>query len=218
MISLQDCIKYIGLAAIIYFLIKAFADNLLSNKQIGILVLCIIIIVIFIVNQQLSCTKIEKFDSNNNSAQLVSNNENNITRQDMDDEDTNDDDMDNLKDILGVDDQKYQNIIQKENDAMNKIRSNHQYEMVYTNTHPFNTIPLGSQIYGYTYLPPENWYRAYERPPVCITNKQNNVYPAPNASISGLMEFDSDNNLSNINTNYVNKVLNRNDHNNNQIN
>jgi hypothetical protein len=76
--------------------------------------------------------------------------------------------------------------------AKQRIRDNYKYEMKYTKTNPFNTIPLGSQIYSWTYLPPENWFRGYEQPPVCITNDRCQVAPnQPNENVPYLMEFDT---------------------------
>jgi len=84
---------------------------------------------------------------------------------------------------------------------MEKIQSMHKNDMANTNTHPFNTIPLGSQLYGYTYLPPENWFRAYEKPPICTTDKKCRIMPMSDASITGLMEFDTINNVKKPTTN-----------------
>ena len=55
MISISDTIKYIGIAAIVYFLIKAFARDSLSNLQILVLVVLIMILVIFISCQNVNC-------------------------------------------------------------------------------------------------------------------------------------------------------------------
>jgi hypothetical protein len=113
---------------------------------------------------------------------------------------------------MGIDKQTYEKLIENEKKAMNKIREKQRDEMVYTNTHPFNTIPLGTQLYGYTYLPPENWFRAYERPPVCVTDKQCPVCPIAESNTSGLMEFDTTNNVlgpDGINLRYVKSKLNR---------
>jgi len=96
---------------------------------------------------------------------------------------------------------------------MNKIQATHKDDMVYTTTHPFNTVPLGTQLYGYTYLPPENWFRAYERPPVCISKKSCPVCPVADPSTAGLLEFDSNNNTMGamgIDYRYTKKVLNKN--------
>ena len=55
MFTLQGVIKYIALAAIIYFLIKAFAADKLKEKYIILLVLLIMIIVIFITGNKFTC-------------------------------------------------------------------------------------------------------------------------------------------------------------------
>ena len=62
--------------------------------------------------------------------------------------------------------------------------------MVNTTTNPLNTVPLGTQLYGYTYMPPENWFRAYEQPPVCITDNNTTVNPVTDPSINCLLEYE----------------------------
>ena len=222
MISIQDGIKYIGLAAIIYFLVKAFAANKLTNQQIALLVLCIMVIVIFIASQQFVCSnknRIEGYQVTNTPvtdsvyAGPDSTDETLDTPNEFPNTQCPDDDMEDMKDIMHIDKKIYDQLTANEQKAIDAIRAKYSNEMVYTQTHPFNTIPLGTQLYGYTYLPPENWFRAYERPPVCITDKQCEVCPVAGASTSGLMEFDTTNNLSGpagIDVRYVKHVLNKN--------
>ncbi|XWV26499.1 hypothetical protein QJ857_gp0570 [Tupanvirus soda lake] len=221
MFTLQDGIKYIGLAAIVYFLLKAFANNILTNCQIIILVLCIMLFVIFIASQNFNCPnkyKVERFDMTNGITNSVYDGplNHNIDDDDTADEynnmDHSDDDINDFKDIMGIDKQRYEQIKNTEKNAMDRIRSNHKNEMIHTTTHPFNTVPLGTQLYGYTYLPPENWFRAYERPPVCISEKICAVCPVADPSTAGLLEFDSNNNIMGpmgINHRYSKKVLNK---------
>lgn len=202
MISIQDIIKYVALALIIYFLTKAFANNLLTNTQIIILVIIIMIVIIFLMNMKTNCpTYINKehFESSETDNQSVNS--------------SVDPNFTDLQNVVGVDKQTYQNLIDQEQDAMNRIRAGYQNEMIYTNTNPLNTVPLGSQLYGYTFLPPANWFRAYEKPPACITDKRSVVHPSVDPSTAGLLEFDTYNNIrapQGINLDYVRNVLNDN--------
>lgn len=222
MFTLQDAIKYIGLAAIIYFLIKAFAANKLPDKYIIVLVILIMAIVIFIVNQQTKCPRktVEGYQITPPSIvpSIYPGPDNKDPVLDKPDEwvvkDYTNEDIENLKDIMGINKETYEKLKENEQRAVDKITAGYKNEMVYTTTHPFNTIPLGTQIYGYTYLPPENWFRAYERPPVCISDKRCSVCPIADASVSGLMEFDASNNVlgaTGIDLRYAKRVLNRNE-------
>lgn len=214
MITLQDGIKYIGLAAIIYFLIKAFAANILSDKHILILVILIMAVVIFIANQKVGCDRriegfqqqIDGITKQPDTPQGASNSSNDWNKQNY-----NSQDFEDIKNLMNLDIGTYNRLNEQEKQAINKIKSKYRDDMVYTQTNPLNTVPLGSQLYGYTYMPPENWFRAYERPPVCITDKKCQVCPVADASIAGLLEFDSNTNTlgtMNINTDYINRVLN----------
>jgi hypothetical protein len=193
MFTLQDGIKYIGIAAIVYFLLKAFAHNKLTNTQTIILVVCIMALVIFVACQNFNCPKKiipEGFESNN----LMVANSTNINMEDGAFNETiehTDDDINDFKNIVGIDNKRYNVIKTNEKNKIDQIRNSYKNDMVYTTTHPFNTVPLGSQLYGYTYLPPENWFRAYERPPICITDKKSTVGPVADPSIAGLLEFDT---------------------------
>lgn len=205
MITVIDGVKYVGLAAIIYFLIKSFANNQLSNLQILMIVIFIMILVIFIVGQNTECSQKsrERFEITPNNPE---------TNNQLPEIDYNQNEV--LRDIdeLGLDKNRYERILADEKEAMDKIKSGYKNEMVYTQSHPFNTVPLGSQLYGYTFLPPENWFRAYDKPPVCITDKKCTVCPMNEPSTAGLLEFDSTNNIMGpmgIDTNYIQKVLNK---------
>lgn len=160
-----DTIKYIGLAIFIFFLLKAMAGEILSNCQILIIVLCIMILVLIIVAQTLDCArqkkhKLEKFT---NDVDEVSSN--NIIPTTFDDDVNNASESDTIpttfNDNIDTKD-KLKMLISRENEAKSRIRKGYSGEMKYTRSHPFNTMPLGSQIYGYSYLPPENWFRPYE--------------------------------------------------------
>src|SRR3984885_7667505 len=193
MISLQEIIKYVGLIAIIYFLVKAFSEDKLSTNQVLLLSLLILIVAAFVLYKSKNeCIKIQPIPLNGPNI---------------------DKDIRDFKDIMTIDKKTYAALIAEEQRAEDRIKNNYRDEMVYTSTHPFNTIPLGTQLYGYTYLPPENWFRAYERPPVCVTDKRCPVCPvAEGGKTSGLMEFDTSNNVvgpDGINLRYVKKILNK---------
>lgn len=217
MISFRDGIKYVGFGGVLYFLIKSIAKDNIDNKQLISLVVGIVIITIFLM--QSKCKKVEGFqvtdppivdsiypgppNRETRSAPLLP------MKQTIQ---YTDEDIRDFKDIAGIDKQTYEKLIENEQRAMNKIRMGYKDEMVFTTSHPFNTVPLGTQLYGYTYLPPENWFRAYERPPVCVTDKRCPVSPVLDSSTSGLMEFDTSNNVvgpAGIDLRYVRKILNK---------
>lgn len=230
MISLQDSIKYIAIAAIIYFLLKAFAADKLKEEHIILLVVLIMALIIFIANQNFTCPNKRRFEGYQMTDTAIVNsvypgpNNTNLPLDkptEWDNTQYPDQDIQDMKDIMAIDKETYEKLTENEKKAIDKIRSNYTNEMVYTTTHPFNTIPLGTQLYGYTFLPPENWFRAYERPPVCITDKKCPVCPIADATTSGLMEFDASNNIlgpDGIDVRYVKKILNRHANNSNNIN
>lgn len=204
MLSFQDLVKYIGLALIFFFLIKAFSNQFLSNIQIIIIVVCIMVLVIFLACQNFTCQNKQKFEGYQSGLQINASafdkNNKNIDQtknQDYVDADLEDlEDLEDLKDNMNINRDKYQDIKNREKEAMKRIRSGYENDMVHTTSHPFNTVPLGTQLYDYTYLPAENWFRAYENPPPCIMDEQTIVEPIGNSSITGLMEFDSVNNVN----------------------
>lgn len=100
-------------------------------------------------------------------------------------------DLENLKNWLGIDHDKYREIKNREEQVKKTIRSTYSGDMIHTTTNPMNTVPLGSKLYPYTYLPPENWFRAYEQPPVCIVDKPATVSPLTDPTVHGLIEFDT---------------------------
>jgi hypothetical protein len=222
MLSLQNFIKYLGLAIIIFFLIKAFTDNKLDNTSVCILVIIIMALIMFLIRNT-TCVRSKNEHYQITDPPIVDSiypgpdnieMETDILEPMKPDIKEKDQDIQDFKDIMAIDKETYQKLIKNEKNAEEQIREKQRDEMVYTNTHPFNTIPLGTQLYGYTYLPPENWFRAYERPPVCVTNKRCPTCPiAEGGSTSNLMEFDTSNNVvgpDGINLRYVKKILNKN--------
>jgi len=93
------------------------------------------------------------------------------------------------------------------------IANRWQDEMKYTQITPENTVPLGQNVdKGYTMLDPIQWFRAWERPPVCQTDKQCPVCPVAPEGTEEYMQFDSRDNISgpeNINLSYVRNILNK---------
>ncbi len=124
-----------------------------------------------------------------------------------------DPDLEDMEDVALVDRKKMEQLQNNEDKARAEIRAGYKDEMKYTTSHEFNTRPLGAQIYSYTMLPPENWFRAYDRPPVCVSEKYNTVNPASSSSTTAnLMEFDTLANVSRplqIDTNYIDKEWNK---------
>lgn len=189
MVSFTAIIAYIGLAAIIYFLIKAFAYNKLSSKDIAVLVAIIMLLVIFIASQRYTCPK--RYEGFTNSVVTGS-----IPGRETKSTAVAEDDNQQLKNIIGIDADRYNQIKEKEQAAMDRIRATHRDDMVHTRTHPFNTVPLGSQLYGYTFMPPENWFRAYEAPPICETNGIISMSYRPDPRTASLLELDTKNNIT----------------------
>ena len=202
MFSLNDIIKYVGFALITYFLLKAFANNKLSNKEISLIVLIITIMVIIICSQKSNCSKnrFETFanmesDKSNKSSDANPIGSGTGTRTGIESGNKLSPENKNVQELaklFGIDLDKYNQIIDRENNVKKQIKSKYTNDMIHTTTNPLNTIPLGASIYGYTYLPPENWFRAYEMPPVCHSFGGNTKihYPAPK-STEGLLELDT---------------------------
>lgn len=77
--------------------------------------------------------------------------------------------------------------------AGNKIKKDHKYDMKSDTGNPLNTIPLGENPYenDYSYMPPSNWMRPFERPPVCVTNKRCPVQPVySELGYADLLQYD----------------------------
>lgn len=203
MFSFNDVIKYVGLAAVIYFLLKGFANNKLSNKEISIIVLIVIVLVIFICSQNFSCSKnrygnrIESFGQQlqNNSDSDIENGQYTISGTKKPQTNGGEESTADLAKIFGIDSKKYREIIDRENKAKNAIKQSYKNDMVHTTTNPLNTIPLGASIYGYTFLPPENWFRAYDTPPVCYSIGDIDVASFAPKTTECLLEFDSSRDL-----------------------
>lgn len=155
MLSFEDIIKYVGLAVVFYFLIRAFTNDKLTNTQIILIVICIMVLVIFVATKNFNCPKKEKFTG------VPETKSKNLPEQPnpLNDSDLfNEDDIKEMKSII-------------ENREKEKQKDNN---------------------YGYTYMPPETWFSAYKRVPVCITDKKCAVCPVSDPYICGLMEFEQE--------------------------
>ena len=228
--SFSNTWKYIVLAILLFLLTKAFCGEQVENVKIIILIVLVMSVIIFMDNAG-GATRREGFDPTD-PAYVKSVYPSPSMRPKLRDdtlwapapdlsetEEYNpelmkDQDLVDLKDIMGIDKITEKGLIQKETEAEQKIKDRHRNEMQYTNSHPYNTIPLGSQIYSYTYLPPENWFRAYERPPVCITDRahKNEVYPVGENKYTDLMEFDTTAHITGpqgVNIGYIENKLNQ---------
>lgn len=199
--NVNKFITLIGLAAIIFLLIKAFAGEALSNAQTLMLLVFIMIPVLFVCYQNKSQCKITEPYQVTDPPVTSSiypgppNRDPVLGRVQIPPPipSANDDlDVQDYKDILPINKEIYADLVDNEEIAKNKIRQTYTNEMVFTESHPFNTVPLGTQMYGYTFLPPENWFRAYDRPPVCISNERPLMEPIVDGnSTRDLLEFDT---------------------------
>lgn len=224
MLTDSDYIKYIGFTAILYFLIKAFIGDKVDNTQVITLVVLVIVIFIFISSSKFKCiNNIEHYQITNppiidSVYPQISNTNTHTTLPDdikiqkLTNRSYVNADLELLKTLGNVDPQSYNAVSNNEINAQKQISNQFTNEMVYTKTNPLNTIPLGSQVYGYTYLPPENWFRGYDKPPVCVTERPALVCPTPDPKLTGLMEFDNSNNVINgadMNLQYIQNKINK---------
>jgi hypothetical protein len=219
MISLQDSVRYIGLTIVIWCLLKALGSDMsdMSNPKTIFLLVAIVFVVLLLTHRR-SCDKKEEYQMTAPPVvdSIYPQRDNTDTKPDKEkrymDVEYEDADIKDFKDIMAIDKKTYKKILDNEQNAMDAIQKKHTNEMVYTTTNPFNTVPLGTQLYGYTYLPPENWFRAYERPPVCVTEQKCPVCPISGSSTADLMQFDTSNNIAGptgIDLRYVKRKLNK---------
>lgn len=121
-------------------------------------------------------------------------------------------DVEDMKDLMGIDRERYAILRDNVNAAKSRIASRWKDEMKYTESNPFNTIPLGANLdKGYTMLDPIQWFRAWDRPPVCHTDKQCPVCPVAPSGTDEYLQFDARDNITGpegINVSYVRNILN----------
>lgn len=214
MISLENIIMYTGASGIIYCLIKALAGDSINDTKAVLLVIGIMVIVIFVLRKGVSCRK-EGFKTTEDAFFRSSKKNGKVIEgifhpynpqpelqsikididetkpEDNFDYGTTDKDLIDFMNISHMDKKKFteMRIIEKKakEDIRNRLFTN---EMKYTETNPFNTIPLGRPLNSYTYLPEFAWFRGYEKPPVCIpSGKECSVCPLTDAGTSELMHF-----------------------------
>lgn len=205
MITFDDGVKYIGLIAVVYFVVKAFVHDKITNKQTYLLVMIITvpIIALAIHMSQKKCNRRDvvrerqiyepQFDSLSFSRTPGVVEPFQITDPPITSSiypgPLNADPVlgkvnipqtppaFNFPEVAGIENsgvinkQNYQGLIAQEERAKDNIRQSWTNEMIFTESNPLNTIPLGSQVYQMTYLPPENWFRGYDTPPVCIMDR-----------------------------------------------
>jgi len=170
MLSSQHLLIFLALAIIIFFLLKAFVGNKLSNIQIVLIILAIMLIVIFISGQDIGCRRkksAEKYQSVDNKLSTFKSN----------------------YDIL---------VTEEENDDPNEFNQPNQTNQPNQcpnivastiNPKPKNT-GKNSDPYGYTYLSPKLWYQDYDTVPICITNERCRTCPMVEPLTNGLLEVD----------------------------
>ena len=119
-------------------------------------------------------------------------------------------DVEDMKDLMGIDRERWAILRENVNNAKARIASRWQDEMKYTQSNPLNTIPLGANLdKGYTMLDPIQWFRAWDRPPVCRTDKQCPVCPVAPSGTDEYLQFDARDNITgpeNIDVSYVRNI------------
>ena len=102
---------------------------------------------------------------------------------------------------------------QRVNERRNRIADRWRGEQKYTEITPENTIPLGQNAdQGYTMLDPIQWFRGYERPPVCMIDTPTPVSGVSPEGIDQYMQFDARSNVNapeNMSLPYIRDVINR---------
>ena len=83
----------------------------------------------------------------------------------------------------------------------------------------YNGIPLTAGYtsqeyeYGYSFMPPENWYPQGIRPPICLNNQPSSIYPSyTNGTPNDVKVFNSSKKITpqaETNANYINNTLNK---------
>lgn len=203
--------RIVFIVVISYFLIKAFAEKEVNDMNASLISLAVGLGANYLLSKNITKEKHEGFqDIANGSCKDY------YTTSVYDPKykpiKYSDPDIKDMEDIAMIDKSKMEQLQLNEDKARAEIRKGYKDEMKYTTSHEFNTRPLGAQIYSYTMLPPENWFRAYDRPPVCVSDKYNTVVPSYSSSYANLMEFDTSANVSRplqIDTNYINQEWNK---------
>lgn len=188
MFCFNDYVKYIGLTIILLFVIKYLMPTMGFIEALILSIVLITVFIVLINSKNICKKKLERFvnDSTNqlnqpnqpnNQYNQLNNQLNNQSNNQLNNQSNQSNQSNNkpkttynqhindryeyASDVPYelLDTEAIEQIKTREANAMAKIVSKYQDNMIYTESHPFNTVPLGSKLYGYTYLPPENWYR-----------------------------------------------------------
>src|SRR5438876_1152761 len=100
-ITVENSIIYLGLTAIIFFLIKAFTYNKIPNGHIAVLTILIMILIIFITMQK-DC-RVNKVEGYQMTGKPIKNNKHNLSSNSLE----IDKDVQDFKDIIGIDKKMY---------------------------------------------------------------------------------------------------------------
>lgn len=124
------------------------------------------------------------------------------------------DEMDNKIDVItrkndddDSRDEKKKEKQNKDNDSMDMRK-----DTVHVNYHNLPNTPHVEQKYGYSFLPPSQWYPQPPQPPVCVTDKKCPVCPSiSDSGFTSVMEWENSTNVTKpmgINTKYIDEELN----------
>jgi hypothetical protein len=273
MFHINNILKYVGLVVFVYFLIKTFSNNNMSNAQIFVVVgLLVMTVLIMENNNQGSCPRrfaegykkkdVKKTQNTTHTHEHPTNTQghptnthehptkthghpththehptkthehstnthghpthtqghpthtqghpthgyseySHVSDDDHDNHNDNDDDDDydmeeinTLKKSVSFNDDVHKKIKEQESKAKKKIIS--KKKKTNSRTNPLNTVPLGTSHFNYTMMPVENWFRAYDRPPICLPSSNDDdddeVKPTEHKHTSNLMHVDSHDN------------------------
>jgi len=241
MALLDNIITYTGAGVIIYFLIRAFGGESIGNVNSVMLTVGIMIIIIFLLRK----CKTESFRTVSNPLKMDGLSPQWVARPTEEaffhssgkngmvidgkfrpfqyqptigqkfDYGTTDKDIIDQMNISKVDKQKFEETMISEKLAKEDIKSRWRNEMIYSDSNPFNTLPIGRELNSYTYLPEYAWFRGYEKPPVCVpSGRECPVCPLSSGGTTELMHFSNVDSYAGrapegINLEYTEKVLNQ---------
>lgn len=220
--KLSDCILVIVLFLGTYYFVKHSSWKLSSMNTLMISFAIPLIYLLITKNK-----KYEGFDaeadnnqqSANSTYDTEYNDDSNTTIEEIDKElnypgkpDYVDPDIADAREIANIDKAALREINMREAEERKKIRKQYRYEMPYTIAHEYNTRPLGRAVPGYTYLPPENWFRPWDREPICAGNKGPAMPTTSSAPLDQqYLEFDTHVDIERpieIDTHYLDEIQN----------
>lgn len=192
---LLDYVKYCGILIILTFLLKYLIPNV---GYVEAFIISLIFVTVFtVLTTKTMCKNSSEKFVNSVNRPIYSDNIQEYT-------DSNDVIVNKTVPNQQLNQQLINQIDKREKEAADKIKSNYEYDMKYTESHPFNTVPMGSNLYGYTFLPPENWFRPYEYPKEVYKYKET-VVPVQDKSVEGLLGVDFTGPINKINMEYLSK-------------